>query len=572
MKFLDVNQHLSELDEHIKVLKSYGDVFEEVEARITRVINMDGAFKGEGAKGVIYNHAHMQLPTIRSIRAFLISFSDTLEKMKANITEYEPASNGSVSEDFWKNQLPKAYDRYEETLEEREAAINQATAEVSHILHLGKLQTGDVYNSVDSARKHADTVLEGLYDLDQAGVELMAQVRTKMEELKATIRQVLDWNMTGGVTMKGVSIMEVGGYFANNATLHEKAPEVDTGKMNANVHDPSLSNLTNYVKMSQATAKLKQGLQVWGRLFQASVFYVFHPTYVEKLISRARSSISQSPKVQTQVQREQELDAIIEERKVVLTLEEEEALKQYLSDPTNFEGKTLIRPADTERPAPHFDSYRKVLGNPNSDVNMLASGHITTATGNFFAEDFITLVDSEASMGEKALAAGFILVKPAKLVDKLLDLNKARKINNSSGSGGSQSSNSSSGSTDKRSTDVSSNEKNTDNISNTNSNVNVSNETIINSASIPKKGGETVVGHALQKHAGRNPDIWGKVKGGPDQINQTAIKHLEEILNGPGDFARVANNRGITFLEKKLADGRGVRLNLDGTFKGFIDQ
>ncbi|MDY7224203.1 hypothetical protein P4637_19095 [Halalkalibacterium halodurans] len=34
-------------------------------------------------------------------------------------------------------------------------------------------------------------------------------------------------------------------------------------------------------------------------------------------------------------------------------------------------GKTLIRPADSDRPTPHFDSYRKVLGNPNSDVNML---------------------------------------------------------------------------------------------------------------------------------------------------------------------------------------------------------
>ncbi|MDY7224508.1 T7SS effector LXG polymorphic toxin [Halalkalibacterium halodurans] len=243
MKFLDVNQHLSELDEHIRVLKSYGDVFEAVEARITRVINMDGAFKGEGAKGVIYNHAHMQLPTIRSIRAFLISFSETLEKMKAKINEYEPASNGSVSEDFWKNQLPKAYDRYEETLEEREATINQATAQVSHILHLGKLQTGDVYNSVDSARKHADTVLEGLYDLDQAGVELMAQVRTKMEELKATIRKVLDWTMTGGVTMKGVSIMEVGGYFANNATLHEKAPE---GSVKISTPNPLVQYANNF--------------------------------------------------------------------------------------------------------------------------------------------------------------------------------------------------------------------------------------------------------------------------------------------------------------------------------------
>lgn len=100
----------------------------------------------------------------------------------------------------------------------------------------------------------------------------------------------------------------------------------------------------------------------------------------------------------------------------------------------------------------------------------------------------------------------------------------------------------------------------------------VSRDTIINSATQAKKGGETVVGHALQKHAGRNPEIWGKVKGGSDQINQTAKKHLEEIINAPGDFVKVINDRGITFLEKKLPDGRGVRLNQDGTFKGFIDQ
>ncbi|MDY7223990.1 ribonuclease YeeF family protein [Halalkalibacterium halodurans] len=287
MKFLDVNQHLSELDEHIKVLKSYGDVFEAVEARITRVINMDGAFKGEGAKGVIYNHAHMQLPTIRSIRAFLISFSETLEKMKANITEYEPASNGSVSEDFWKNQLPKGYDRYEETLEERESAINQATAEVSHILHLGKLQTGDVYNSVDSARKHADTVLEGLYDLDQAGVELMAQVRTKMEELKATIRQVLDWTMTGGVRMSGVSIMEVGGYFANNATLHEKAPEVDTSKMNANVYDPTLADNPALVKNSLF---MKQ--QSIMDMFATAFPLTFQSTYLRVYLQQTKGAHS----------------------------------------------------------------------------------------------------------------------------------------------------------------------------------------------------------------------------------------------------------------------------------------
>lgn len=102
--------------------------------------------------------------------------------------------------------------------------------------------------------------------------------------------------------------------------------------------------------------------------------------------------------------------------------------------------------------------------------------------------------------------------------------------------------------------------------------VSVHHTTVIESASAPKKGGETIVGHALQKHAGRNPQIWGRVKGGSEEINQTALKHLTEILHAPGQFERVTNPRGTTFLEKKLPDGRGVRLNLDGTFKGFIDQ
>ncbi|MGG5342064.1 T7SS effector LXG polymorphic toxin [Enterococcus sp. AZ192] len=92
------------------------------------------------------------------------------------------------------------------------------------------------------------------------------------------------------------------------------------------------------------------------------------------------------------------------------------------------------------------------------------------------------------------------------------------------------------------------------------------------SASLPKKGGETVVGHALQKHAGRNPDIWGKIKGNAQEINKTAMRHVEEILNASGDFKVVKTKNGVSFLEKQLPDGRGIRLNMDGSFKGFIDQ
>lgn len=101
---------------------------------------------------------------------------------------------------------------------------------------------------------------------------------------------------------------------------------------------------------------------------------------------------------------------------------------------------------------------------------------------------------------------------------------------------------------------------------------NIDKSKAITTATAEHKGGETVVAHSLRKHASdgkdRNPDIWGgKVKGNSASVNAQAEKHLREILDGPGKF--VQNGK---FLEKKLPDGRGVRLNQDGTFKGFIDR
>ena len=56
----------------------------------------------------------------------------------------------------------------------------------------------------------------------------------------------------------------------------------------------------------------------------------------------------------------------------------------------------------------------------------------------------------------------------------------------------------------------------------------MNNDKIVESANKPHKGGETIAGHALQKHAGRHPEIWGRIKGGSDEINEIALKHLRQ--------------------------------------------
>ena len=51
------------------------------------------------------------------------------------------------------------------------------------------------------------------------------------------------------------------------------------------------------------------------------------------------------------------------------------------------------------------------------------------------------------------------------------------------------------------------------------------------------------------------------------------MRHFDDIMNAPGNFNKIAvpNNPNRYFLEKILPDGRGIRLNMDYIFKGFID-
>ena len=94
--------------------------------------------------------------------------------------------------------------------------------------------------------------------------------------------------------------------------------------------------------------------------------------------------------------------------------------------------------------------------------------------------------------------------------------------------------------------------------------------TALNSANVAYKG-STKLGHSLSKHSGRHPQTWGRLTGNPSTWHDQALKHFDDIMDAPGSFTTVKNKHGIDFLEKRLPDGRGMRLNMDQTFKGFID-
>ncbi|HEY0891480.1 MAG TPA: RHS repeat-associated core domain-containing protein [Cellvibrio sp.] len=155
-------------------------------------------------------------------------------------------------------------------------------------------------------------------------------------------------------------------------------------------------------------------------------------------------------------------------------------------------------------------------------------------------EDALGAVDSalEGNVGGAIYGAAITVVKPLKAADKVADLAKDAK----NGLTLSQAKNA------------------------------------LKSGNATDKGGLSQFGKQLEKHMDvnnpkRNPDTWGggPLKGGNGAKSEQGYNQFREIFNAPGSFSLKANHNGTVFLEKWLPDGRGVRLNQDGTFKGFVD-
>ncbi|WP_313431499.1 T7SS effector LXG polymorphic toxin [Siminovitchia terrae] len=257
MKILGVSQAIAKLDKDIDQLQRRLDFLDLMDVGIERVLNMDGAFTGEGGEAIILNHAELQLPTIRAFRAHITTTIEKIKKMKAYILEFEPSENGVVTEDFWDTQMTRGLDKVEESTEQSKQKVDEYATSVSHIMNLGKLDISQVLNCIDSSRKFASEVVDDLYMLDNDGVDLMADVQASRTELDTIVQKAVEWTNAGGPLLKGVNIQDVRSHF-EEMTLHKEAPDVNMGRLDRGDDRSLVQGVVNFLGTDVKT------IQNWG--------------------------------------------------------------------------------------------------------------------------------------------------------------------------------------------------------------------------------------------------------------------------------------------------------------------
>jgi len=94
-------------------------------------------------------------------------------------------------------------------------------------------------------------------------------------------------------------------------------------------------------------------------------------------------------------------------------------------------------------------------------------------------------------------------------------------------------------------------------------------EKISKSGEIMDRGGLTIAGRSLDKH-GNRPGPFPKATGDPASKNAQGQFHLDDILTNPKSVIRRDFERNTISIY--APDGRGIFVNSDGTFRGFLNR
>ncbi|MCM3381552.1 LXG domain-containing protein [Shouchella rhizosphaerae] len=471
MNTLDVQEVLDALDEIVERKLHDQAQLERLQASIQKIIHLD-SLQGEGGEAIKDHFATLHLPVLAAFQLFIGQYIEQLKQIRSNLLNFE-SSSALIREEFLAD-VKNGLDRVERYAIADATAIKSIRASIADLLPLPPFSMEPVLRYAQQGKDHVRVTAERLGNLDEANDTVLASAKSTLQELTTVVSQVANWT-SGGVIASPETQAEIDAnmeeLYQNVVTQALQMAPLDRSHINGREGDlyqdvlpleflytgayaPLYSSLKaanwyylNHFPVS-AILSNEQALQAC-RAPAMGATHAVTPAYFPLFarLSTLPANATVSPAILTRqlkqlvpiqyqwYQAQLRTQAIQTDTSQVVatgehdfTDEEVAAIQAYLENKPPGDGP-LIAEVDEEvynnghYPGPTMDARVGADGIAYKN-SVMTFGPVA----DFFFGDFLTLAAPEASLGEKALATTFILVKPAKVAELGYDLSKARKV------------------------------------------------------------------------------------------------------------------------------------------------
>ncbi|SHL84512.1 LXG domain-containing protein [Shouchella rhizosphaerae] len=440
MNTLDVQEVLDALDEIVERKLHDQAQLERLQASIQKIIHLD-SLQGEGGEAIKDHFATLHLPVLTAFQLFIGQYIEQLKQIRSNLLNFESRS-ALIREEFLAD-VKTGLDRVERYAIEDATAIESIRASIADLLPLPPFSMEPVLRYAQQGKDHVRVTAERLGNLDEANDTVLASAKSTLQELTTVVSQVANWT-SGGVIPSPETQAEINAnmeeLYQNVVTQALQMAPLDQSHIESREGDLYQDVLPLEFLYTGAYAPL------YGSLKAANWYYLNHfPVSAilsnEQALQACRAPAMGATHAVTPAYfplfaRLSTLPANATVSPAILTRQ----LKQLV--PIQYQWyqaqlRTQAIQTDTSQvvttPGYMFTdqevaAINTYLENNPPNEERLNTNPIVAGVVDFLFGDYITLADPEASLGEKALATTFILVKPAKVGEVVYDLSKARKV------------------------------------------------------------------------------------------------------------------------------------------------
>jgi toxin YxiD len=440
MNTLDVQEVLDALDEIVERKLHDQAQLERLQASIQKIIHLD-SLQGEGGEAIKDHFATLHLPVLAAFQLFIGQYIEQLKQIRSNLLNFE-SSSALIREEFLAD-VKNGLDRVERYAIADATAIESIRASIADLLPLPPFSMEPVLRYAQQGKDHVRVTAERLGNLDEANDTVLSSAKSTLQELTTVVSQVANWT-SGGVIPSPETQAEIDAnmeeLYQNVVTQALQMAPLDRSHIEGREGDLYQDVLPLEFLYTGAYAPL------YGSLKAANWYYLNHfPVSAilsnEQALQACRAPAMGATHAVTPAYfplfaRLSTLPANATVSPAILTRQ----LKQLV--PIQYQWyqaqlRTQAIQTDTSQvvttPGYMFTdqevaAINTYLENNPPNEERLNENPVVAGVVDFFFGDFLTLADPEASLGEKALATTFILVKPAKVAELGYDLSKARKV------------------------------------------------------------------------------------------------------------------------------------------------
>ncbi|MBT2600032.1 MULTISPECIES: T7SS effector LXG polymorphic toxin [unclassified Oceanobacillus] len=184
MKTIEASTIHEGIEQTTKLLSELANQVAEVHGKITGILNTESDFSGQAASSIRAFYKDIHAPLAVYLEGIVREYHDILRQIQQLLYELDRSEQAFIDEDFLKTEMKRQLNKAKEQTAQLTDETNDILRSVRDIIHLSDLSDDQFIHSVEKTESKVNKTIEKLYQFDQEATHKLTTTENDVDLLE----------------------------------------------------------------------------------------------------------------------------------------------------------------------------------------------------------------------------------------------------------------------------------------------------------------------------------------------------------------------------------------------------